>query len=152
VESCRDIFLTLGEEIIYCGPTGSGQKMKLTNNLMNGMYTLALIEGFSLAMQNDIDLEVLKRLLSRNWPRIMDNTFNKINEQDFAPGFKLNLFNKDLKLALEIGRISNSALSFSSLVREMFQIAINSGCGELSPISLLSLYEKNATSSINNDT
>ncbi|MHA2406909.1 MAG: NAD(P)-dependent oxidoreductase [Candidatus Ranarchaeia archaeon] len=142
MESCRDIFETVGDRIIYCGPLGSGVTIKLTNNLMMAIYLFSFIEGFSLAKHAGIDKEKLLNLLRENLVGFFERHTKNIMAEDFQGGFKVKLGQKDVRLALKMAEGLNVPQPFAALTNEMFQFAINKGLADMDWTSVLSLYKK----------
>jgi 3-hydroxyisobutyrate dehydrogenase-like beta-hydroxyacid dehydrogenase len=99
---------TIGKNIAYLGPSGSGNVMKLVKNLLVGITNAALAEAFVLAVKNGLDprqvFDILSNatgdssLLRRNLP-------NFVLERNFKPAFTLDMLNKDLALAEEMAVI-----------------------------------------------
>jgi 2-hydroxy-3-oxopropionate reductase len=142
MDSCRDIFETVGDRIIHCGPLGSGVAVKLTNNLMMAIYLFSFIEGFSLAHYAGLNKEALLQLLKENLAGFFNRHTKNILEEDFQPGFKVKLAQKDVRLALKMAQSFNVPQPFSVLTSEMFQFAINQGLGDLDWTSSLALYKQ----------
>ena len=49
----------MGNKAIYCGGEGSGQAVKICNNLILGITMIGVGEGISLARELNLDLEKL---------------------------------------------------------------------------------------------
>ena len=100
---CLPIFRALGQTIVYTGPSGNGQKTKLVNQLICALNIVAVAEGLRLAEMLGLDLETTLRAISQgaaaSW--MLSNLAPKILQNDFAPGFKIALQQKDLRLVRE---------------------------------------------------
>jgi 3-hydroxyisobutyrate dehydrogenase len=142
VESCQDVLLAVGERIIHAGPLGSGEALKLSNNLTTGILVGLMTEGFSLARASGLAPEDLANLLKGNLPKIIPIVIDKVLNKDFSLGFKTKLMHKDLRLAMQMAQANHAALPIGSLVKEMYQFALNEGLGDLDLTSLITVYEK----------
>lgn len=122
-----------GRRRLYCGPLGSGQLVKLANNLASNSYVALLTECFALAAKGGARLEVLADLMPRtdaDSGALRNTIIAKALKGDFDPVFKVALACKDLGLAVaaaeELGvsaRCGKGALAW-------FEEAVATGYGE----------------------
>jgi len=141
VDRCRHILETLGERIIHAGPLGAGESLKLANNLMTGIYACLLAEGLTFAREAGVEEEKLFDLLRGNLPRLFEMLSTRMVEKNFLPGFKTRFMDKDLRLALGLGKSSDTPLPFASLAKRMFRLRIDRELGEDDFASVLGNYE-----------
>jgi len=141
VDRCRHILETLGERIIHAGPLGAGESLKLANNLMTGIYACLLAEGLTFAREAGVEEEKLFDLLRGNLPRLFEMLSTRMLEKNFVPGFKTQFMDKDLRLALELGKAGNTPLPFASLAKRMFRLRIDREPGDSDFASVLANYE-----------
>lgn len=142
IESCKDVLLTVGERIIHAGPLGSGEALKLSNNLTSALLVGMITEGFTLARGSGVKPEDLADLLKGNLPKIVPIVIDKVLNKDFALGFKASLMHKDLRLGLQMAQSNDVALPLGALIKEMYQFVLNEGHGDLDLTSLVTVYEK----------
>ena len=131
-ERSLPIYEALGKRITHCGDHGMGQVTKLANQII-GMGTLAaLCEGLVFATGAGDDPGALMRALTggaaNSW--MVENMGHKIFEGDFAPGFMVDLAQKDLSLVLESAAEMNVPLITTPLVSQIFRSAQRAGFGE----------------------
>lgn len=119
-ERIEKVLNTFGKKIYYIGDLGSGKILKSINQIMIAINTLGVIEAFSVANENNIDLDIMYEIIkdSSGNSYAFDRYFPKIRNQEFEDGFKLKLMKKDLNTALEIGQ--GLPLPISNLIHEMF--------------------------------
>lgn len=141
METCRDILETVGERVIYAGPLGAGECLKLTNNLMTGIYGCLLAEGFSFAERVGVDKENMYELLKANLMRLFEVLSTKIMKKDFSPGFQTKLMHKDLRIVQDLAQYNGAPLPLGSLVKELYQFALNRGLNKSDFSSVSSLYD-----------
>ncbi len=121
-ESMLPVFQHLGKTITYVGPAGSGQHMKMTNqiavanNLMGAIESLAYAQSVGLDQQTAI--HVLTKGAAGSWQLQVNGPL--IAKQDFTPGFMNIHFIKDLRLVLEEAKKSNVSLPMVERVLELF--------------------------------
>src|SRR5690606_11173243 len=100
--------------IHHLGPSGSGQSMKLINQLLTALHQAAAVEALHLAQQAGLDLEQVGDVLSTSYgqSRMLERTVPVVIRDDYASPFTINLLAKDDNLIagwaqrLQIGRAS----------------------------------------------
>jgi 3-hydroxyisobutyrate dehydrogenase len=100
---CRPWFEAIGKNIWYCGPSGSGQAVKLCNQILCAVNMVAVCEAFHLAESLDIDpklvVDVCQTGAAGSWA--LSNLGPRILRGDLGPGFKIKDMLKDLRLVGE---------------------------------------------------
>ena len=108
----RPILEVMGKTITYCGPVGNGQLTKLSNQILVAVTLLGVSEAITFAKKNGLDahvmIEAVKGGAAGSWQ--LSNLGPKIVDRDFAPGFMVDLIQKDLRLVLESGAAGQAAL------------------------------------------
>ncbi|KKM63658.1 hypothetical protein LCGC14_1509290, partial [marine sediment metagenome] len=106
LERCRPVLEAVGRKIVYCGPSGAGQTVKLCNQIAVAMTNLGMCEALVFAVRSGIDPRVMIEAVSAgagtSWQ--LQNLAPRIVERDFRPGFKVAHQRKDLRLALEAAK------------------------------------------------
>lgn len=122
----------LGNPVIYLGPSGSGNKMKLVVNMYLGLIAESFSETFvfseKLGFQPEVFLKVLNNTAHRNFVSQVKGP--KIASADFQPSFSLDNLLKDLRLAQKQASKVNAVLPVSTLVTEEFSKAAELGQGQ----------------------
>lgn len=102
-EEALPIFQAIGQKIVYCGQQGSGQAVKLCNQVLCSLHMVALCEAMQLAQQLNLDpnlmIEVCSSGAAGSWA--LANLGPKVVASDFAPGFMIKHILKDLRLVKE---------------------------------------------------
>ena len=131
LERCRPVLEAMGSTITHCGPTGAGQTVKLCNQVAIAGALLGVCEALSLADKSGVDQERMLAAISAgaagSWQ--LSNLGPKIAVGDYAPGFMVNLMQKDLRLALEAGADVLQPLPNTSLVQQLYYQLQASGLG-----------------------
>ena len=96
------LFEKMGRNIVHCGAAGRGQHMKLTNQVMVASNVLAVAEGLAFAVRGGIDPQTALKVLSESTAnsRLLKVYAEKILAGDYAPGFFIDHFIKDMTIAL----------------------------------------------------
>jgi 3-hydroxyisobutyrate dehydrogenase len=133
-EECKPVFEALGKKIQLCGGVGSGQAIKLCNQVLVSIHMVALCEALELAQEQGIDphlaIEVCNSGAAGSWA--LANLAPKIVESDLAPGFAIRHILKDLRLVQEILTASEKNLPGIELAERLFRAVkdLDSGKGE----------------------
>ncbi len=112
----------MGKHIFYCGPIGSGQAVKLCNQILVSHYMMGICEAMTLAQHLGIDpqlvVDVCGSGAAASWA--LTNLGMKVAGGDFAPGFMIKHMVKDLNLVTDAqGKLD---LQGTKLVTEIFTI------------------------------
>lgn len=138
------IFESLGKNITYMGPTGSGQITKLCNQVVGSLHLLAMSEGLALGAKAGLNLEKMLKAIGSgaagSW--MISNLAPKVLKRDFEPGFKVKLNQKDLRLALELAGELKLSLPGTSLVHQLYRAIEAAGLGDKGTQSLVISLEK----------
>ena len=140
-ESFEHIFEVLGKSINYFNGVGKGQQVKALNQiLVAGTYAAvaeAMELGKFLELPMDDVIDALKVGAANSWP--LENRSKAMLIDKHPLGFKLELHNKDLSIAIDLAKSKNIYLPIASRVKEIEQKLIEIGLGELD-ISVLHRY------------
>ena len=122
----------MGKSVVYAGPSGMGQTVKLCNQVAGNGTLLAVAEALLLGARAGADLEVVIKALSggaaRSW--MLENLAPRIVKRDFAPGFMVRLAQKDLRLVQELAAQTGTPLLAVSLVQSLYRAVEAHGGGE----------------------
>ncbi|MEO9199440.1 MAG: 3-hydroxyisobutyrate dehydrogenase [Antricoccus sp.] len=127
VESVRDIIEVMAGKIFHVGGPGAGQAAKMCNNLMLGVNLAGLCEAATLAERLNLDPKTVFDLAQvssgdswalRTWYPVPGVVESAGVNRDFEGGFSVDLFVKDLGLALEAGKSTGTSLEYATKVRE----------------------------------
>lgn len=93
----------MGKRIELCGPVGSGQALKLCNQILCAVNMVGVCEALSLASDLGIERKLVVETLGGgaggSWA--LTNLGKRIVDNDLAPGFMLKHMIKDLRLVGE---------------------------------------------------
>jgi 3-hydroxyisobutyrate dehydrogenase len=132
-EEALPIFQAMGKSITYCGESGSGQAIKLCNQLLCAINLASVCEAIEFAIGQGVDpklvVEVCSTGAAGSWQ--LANLGNKIIDGDFAPGFAIKHMSKDLRLAKEALGENSKPLPAFELTSQLFNIvkAMDNGQG-----------------------
>lgn len=142
-QSCMELFQTLGTNIIYEGPAGSGQHTKMANQIAIAGTVAGVCEAITYAKATGLDVQTMLDSISAgaagSWQ--MSNTAPRILKGDFDPGFYINHFIKDMGIASEEAEDADVSLEILPDVLEMYQELADQGLGDLGTQALIKHYQ-----------
>ena len=123
LERCRPIFEAIGKSITHCGNNGMGQTTKLCNQILVSVTNMAVSEAVLFAQKSGLDahtmVEATKGGAAGSWQ--LSNLAPKMVDEDFAPGFMIDLQQKDLRLVLEAAEELHLPLPALSYVHQLYK-------------------------------
>ncbi len=148
-EQARPVLEAMGkkENIFYVGSHGSGEVVKIVNNMLVGAIAAATAEAFVLGVKAGTDVETMARVVGvstgASWQ--LSNQFPlRAFNGSFQPGFMTNLLHKDLGLALDLAAELQTPLALTALTRQMYEMARAAGYGSDDYTAVLKVLEKMA--------
>ena len=141
----------MGKALFHAGASGSGQTVKMCNNMLLGILMIGTSEAIRLGMANGMDPQVLSEIMSkssgRNWALEVYNPCPGVMpaapaSKGYAGGFGVDLMLKDLGLAVENALSTASAVPLGALARNLYDIHSKSGAGRLDFSSIFDLLAK----------
>lgn len=141
-EACKPLFQAMGTNINYQGKAGSGQHAKMANQIMIAGALSGVCEALSYARAKGLDLQVLLDSVSTGaaGSKQLELFGPKIISGDFAPGFFVKHFIKDMKLALTEANASGLSLEVLSQTLANYEELAEAGCGDLGTQALIRHY------------
>ena len=148
VERARPLLEQMGKNIFHAGANGSGQTVKVCNNMLLGIQMLGTSEALRLGIANGMDPKVLSDIMSkssgRNWvlelynpcPGVMENV---PSSKAYAGGFGVDLMLKDLGLATENASDLDASVPLGDLARKLYEVHSKAGNGQLDFSSVFNL-------------
>ena len=141
----------MGKAIYHAGPSGSGQTVKVCNNMLLGILMAGTAEAIRLGMANGMDPAILSEIMSkssgRNWALEVYNPCPGVMaaapaSNGYAGGFGVDLMRKDLGLAVESALSNGSSVPLGALACNLYDIHSKSGAGALDFSSIFNLLGK----------
>ncbi|MCB8758270.1 NAD(P)-dependent oxidoreductase [Planktothrix agardhii 1029] len=132
-ETVKPLLETMGKTIRYCGKIGSGQGVKLCNQVLASLNMVGICEALLLAQKQGIDPNLVVEICSTgaagSWA--LSNLGLKVAEGDFEPGFMIKHILKDLRIVQETLNC-DPALPGTELADYLFKIVqkLDQGFGE----------------------
>jgi len=144
LERCRPVLATLGTDVHHVGPLGSGQVVKIVNNVMSMGNVAVAAEAMVLGVKAGVDPQRLFDILSTSGGRSHHflKRFPNVLAGDFTPHFGIGLSRKDLSLAMALAAKLEMPMLVASAVRQVYETAHAQGLGQLDMAGVTRLYEQ----------
>ena len=142
-DHCKDIFEAMGKNIVYQGKAGSGQHTKMANQIALAGVISGLCEAMVYGERVGLDLKTMLESIAKgaagSWQ--MEYMAPRILKGDFAPGFFIKHYVKDLNIAMEESEERGLFLNVLQVVRNTYETMERAGDGELGTQALIQFYE-----------
>ncbi|QIZ67154.1 NAD(P)-dependent oxidoreductase [Geobacillus subterraneus] len=127
--ACKPILERLGTNIVLQGKAGAGQHTKMCNQIAIATNMIGVCEAMAYAKQAGLDplrvLESIAKGAAGSWS--LSNLAPRMLAGDFAPGFYIKHFIKDMKIALEEAERMNLPLPGLALAKSMYEELAQAG-------------------------
>jgi 2-hydroxy-3-oxopropionate reductase/2-hydroxymethylglutarate dehydrogenase len=135
------------ENIVHVGPNGSGEVVKIVNNMLTGTIAASTAEAFVLGVKAGADVETMARIIGTStgasWQLTNQFPLRAFNGS-FQPGFMTDLLHKDLSLALDLAAENETPIAMTTLARQLYERAQTAGYGKSDYTSILKVLEESA--------
>lgn len=129
-ERAKPIFEKLGKNVTLVGPNSVGQTTKVANQIVVALTIEAVAEALVFASKAGADPAKVRQALMGGLAasRILEVHGERMIKRTFAPGFRIELHQKDLNLALEGAKSLGVSLPNTSTTQQLFNsCAANDG-------------------------
>jgi len=141
-DAALPVFNLMGRNIVYQGPAGSGQFCKLCNQIVISSTMIGVCEAMAYAKKSGLEPEVVLESISAgaagSWA--LSNLAPRMIEGDFAPGFYVKHFIKDMDIATNSAEALGLDLPGLDLALASYRKLAEQGGEELGTQALARLY------------
>jgi 2-hydroxy-3-oxopropionate reductase len=135
-DRARPIFECMGhvDRIVHIGEEpGSGQICKVCNQIAIGGALAGVSEALALARKAGVDGARVRQALLGGFAssRVLEVHGERILTNQFTPGFRTRLYQKDLRIAQETGAALGASMPTAALVARLVDELVESGGAEL---------------------
>jgi 2-hydroxy-3-oxopropionate reductase len=121
------------ERIVYIGESGAGQVCKICNQVAIGGALAGVSEAFALAKKAGVDASRVRQALLGGFAasRVLEVHGERMLNNNYKPGFRTKLYQKDLRLANEAAAANGVAMPNTAIVTQIVNALVASGGGDL---------------------
>lgn len=142
-EAVQPIFEVIGENIILQGPAGAGQHTKLANQITIATNMIGVCEAIVYAKKAGLHPEKVLESISTGAAASFSLSVlgQRMLNEDFAPGFYVKHFIKDMTIALESAKDLGISAPGLSLSLELYKELAEKGESDSGTQALIKLFE-----------
>jgi 3-hydroxyisobutyrate dehydrogenase len=143
-DKVKPLLECIGKNVFHLGAIGTGSVAKLCNNMVSFCNLAAASEAVMLAKRAGLDPQVMVNVMhaSSGASSSLKRVDRKAIHGDFKQEFALNLAYKDLTLALDLGRETDTPLTYGSYTYTLMQKARANGRGTEDVSTLMRVIEE----------
>lgn len=142
-EEALPILLLMGKNVVYQGKAGSGQHCKMANQIAIASTMVGVCEAICYAEKAGLDPQTLLKSIEAgaagSWS--LSNLAPRIIAKDFAPGFYVKHFIKDMEIALGSAKELGFSAQGLALARSLYEEVAKAGGSDLGTQALYKNYQ-----------
>ena len=129
VEKAKTVLNAMGSNVFHAGAHGAGSVAKICNNMLLAVHMIGTAEALQMGVNNGLDPKKLSEIMLKssgcNWSLEKYNPYPGVMEnvpasKNYEGGFMVNLMLKDLGLALETAKTSESSVPMGALSQSLY--------------------------------
>ncbi len=135
----QPLFEVIGKNITLVGTVGDGQTAKVANQIIVGLTIEAVSEALTFVQRAGADPARVRAALMGGFAasRILEVHAERMINESFAPGFRIQLHRKDLGLAIDAAQALDLALPNTAMTQQLMNAAVARGDGDLDHSGLI---------------
>jgi len=142
-ETVKPLFELMGKNITRVGENGDGQTTKVANQIIVALNLQAVSEALLFASKAGADPAKVRQALMGGFAssRILEVHAERMIKRTFDPGFRIELHQKDLNLALQAARALGLSLPHTASAQELMNAVAAHGGSKLDHSALCQAVE-----------
>ena len=141
-QAARPVLDLLGKTVVLQGPAGAGQHTKMVNQLLIAGTMLGMAEALSYAKKAGLNPETVLQSVgggaAASWS--LTNLAPRVLKSDFAPGFFIEHFLKDLRIALDEARALGLDLPCATAAERTYRALAEAGYARAGTQAIVHAY------------
>ena len=132
-DRARPLFDLMGKNVTLVGASGAGQTCKVANQIIVALTIEAVGEALLFASKAGVDPAMVRQALMGGFAgsKILEVHGERMIRRTFDPGFRIELHQKDLNLALAGARALGISLPNTATAQELFNACAGQGWSDL---------------------
>jgi len=142
-ESCRAMFKAMSTNQFHVGGIGKGLALKLVNNMLIQVNTVAIAEAFVMGAKAGLDPQVMYDVIrvSTGASFALDYRVPRMIAGDFKPGGTIDISYKDQELETAFAKSLGVPLFLANVSQQVYQMARAAGLSKQDGASIVKVYE-----------
>ena len=143
-ERVKPLFEAMGKNIVLVGGNGAGQVAKACNQIVVAVTIEAVAEALTFARKSGVDPANVRDALMGGFAgsRILEVHGKRMLDNNYQPGFKTKLHQKDMHIVMQAAKEMGLALPGAALVTQHMNALMGTGDGELDSAAVMKVIER----------
>ncbi len=143
-ERVKPVFEAMGKNIVRVGDIGAGQVAKACNQIVVAVTIEGVAEALVFARKNGVDPARVRDALMGGFAgsRILEVHGKRMLDNDYTPGFKTKLHQKDINIVMQTAKELGLALPGAALVMQHLNALMGTGDAELDSAAVMKVVER----------
>jgi 3-hydroxyisobutyrate dehydrogenase len=143
-DNCRDLFRAMGTNLFHVGGLGQGLAMKLVNNMLVQVNTVAVAEALVLGVKAGLDPQVIYDVVrvSTGTSYAFDKRVPRILARDFSPTGTVDISFKDQELETAFAKQLGVPVLLANVSQQVYQMARAAGFNKEDGSALVKVFER----------
>ena len=144
VAACKDLFEAMGKNVFHVGALGQGLAMKLVNNMLVQVNTVAVAEALVLGVKAGLDPQTIYDVVrvSTGTSFAFESRAPKMLARDFAPGGTIDISFKDQELETAFAKQLGVPVLLANVTQQVYQVARAAGFNKEDGSALIKVFER----------
>jgi 2-hydroxy-3-oxopropionate reductase len=140
----KPLFELMGKNIVHVGDNGAGQVAKACNQIVVAVTIEAVAEALTFASKNGADAAKVRDALMGGFAgsKVMEVHGKRMLDNDFKPGFKVGLHQKDMRIVMETAHQLGVALPAAALVTQHLNALMGTGDKDLDSAAVMKVVKR----------
>jgi 3-hydroxyisobutyrate dehydrogenase len=142
--ACEDVFRAMGKNIFHVGTLGQGLAMKLVNNMLVQVNTVAVAEALVLGVKAGLDPQTIYDVVrvSTGTSYAFEGRVPKMLKRDFSPGGTVDISFKDQELETGFAKQLGVPLLLANVTQQVYQMARTAGLNKEDGSAIVKVLER----------
>lgn len=135
----KPLFEVLGKNIVHVGKHGAGQVAKACNQIVAGMTIQGIAEALVFASKSGVDPAKVREALMGGFAasKILEVHGKRMLNEDFKPGFKAQLHQKDIAIVMQTAKELGITLPGATHLMDSLNAVVDAGYGEMDSSAII---------------
>ena len=144
VKACDDLFRAMGKNVFHMGGLGQGLAMKLVNNMLIQVNTVAVAEALVLGVKAGLDPQAIYDVVrvSTGNSFAFEMRVPRILKRDFAPGGTIDISFKDQELETQFAKQLGVPVLLANVSQQVYQMARAAGLNKEDGSAVVKVFEQ----------
>ena len=154
VAKCEDLFKAMGNRTFHVGPLGSGLAMKLVNNMLVQVNTVAVAEALVLGVKAGLDPQTIYEVVrvSTGASAAWELRVPRILKGDYEPGGTIDISYKDQELETAFAKRLGVPVLLANVTQQVYQMARAQGLNKQDGSAVVKIFEQMAGVTVKGET